>query len=192
MRGLPTVPRNQVSWKMLSVAGVIMALALGTTVGGWAMRDDGPAYEANAVIGPLWLNMSTARVPRTVSSLVESSSAVLARGEGLVVTPVDETGLTLVSYRSDDREVARAEANRSAEQIVDDLNERSFGYGRFVRIAPAEPHPRSKTGPLPALIMGVLAGLCFVACAYGAYLAWLALRLGSKRVVDPFVMAASP
>ena len=192
MRGLPTIPRTPASWKILSVAGLIMALTVGTTVGGWAIRDDGPAYEANAVIGPLWLNMSTIRVPRTVSSLVESSSAVLARGEGLVVTPIDETGLTLVSYRSDDPEVARAEANRSAEQIVDDLNDRSLGYGRFVRIAPAEPRSRSKPGPLPALIMGAVAGLCFVACAYGANLAWLALRHGPERVVDPNLMAASP
>jgi hypothetical protein len=176
---------------MLSVAVLIMALTVGTTVGGWAIRDE-PAYEANAVIAPLWLNMSTVRVPRTVSSLVESSSSVLARGEGLVVTPIEDTGLTLVSYRSDDPEIARAEANRHVDQIVDDLNERSFGLGRFVRLAPAEPQPRSKPGPLNALIMGVVAGLCFVVCAYGVTLAWSALPRGDERVAKLELMAASP
>lgn len=171
---LSVPPGSRGSIRLFVAVLVVVLIGIGATT---SMRDDGPAYEANTLIGPVWLDMTPNRVPRTVSALVDTSSRTLATGEGLVVTPIENSQLTVVSYRHDNRELARQEAEIAARALVETLNDRAFGIGRFAVISPPQVRPTSRSGPLPALVMGLVAGGCFGSCALGAKRAFRTLRI---------------
>ena len=153
------------------VLGAMLAVFLGCVVvallGRLAAAADLPRFEANSVVGPVELHVSPRRVPRTVSALAESTTWAGGTGGGLVITPVEDTALTVVSVRSDDGEAARLAADTAAAGLAHSLTTDGFGVGTFTVLAPAELSRPTAPSLLRHLAMGVLAGLCFAAAIPG-------------------------